>query len=120
MPRIPFDLGYEVVHGIGARLVIQPGSKRRDPLKYDEHADPYDRDQRFAWPNPKLHTCHAAFLAGQAPRCKPRQSVPPLFAWPVRAAKGEGKVTTPSGVSGSHTSGASLVEVVPVVWQEEL
>jgi hypothetical protein len=118
VPRIPFDLGYEVVHGIGARLVIQPGLKRQGPLIYDEHADPYDRDQRFAWPNPKLHTCYAAFLAGHAPRCKPRQSVPPLFAWPVRAAKG--KVATPSGVSGSHTSGASLVEVVPVVWQEEL
>ena len=97
MPRIPFDLGYNIVHGIGPRLVIQPGLKRQDPMKYAENAGAYDSDQRWAWPNPKFHTCHAAFLAGHAPRCKPKLSVPSLFALPVRA--GESKVIAPSGVT---------------------
>ena len=97
MPRIPFDLGYNIVHGIGPRLIIQPGLKRQDPMKYAENAAPYDSDQRWAWPIPKFHTCHAAFLAGNAPRCNPQLSVPSLFAWPVRA--GESKVIEPSGLA---------------------
>jgi urease alpha subunit len=80
-----FTSGAALENGIGARLVIQPGLKRQGPLKYDEHADPYDRDQRFAWPNPKLHTCYAAFLAGHAPRCKACEAA--ILAASISAAR---------------------------------
>lgn len=119
VPRIPFDLGYGTVHGIGPRLLLQHGRRERGKFEFDPEADPYDRDQRWPFKDPKLHTCHSSLLAGVQPRGRCRETlVPEEQPWPVSSAACMPPATpvqSPRGRDGGHGMGTAQGERDPPV-----